>query len=117
VVSHRQSSCQGRINGEQRGARSNGSVTVTAERRAPALRDHEKLGRAELELCAPSAVTDPLQRGAGSLLRIDKDAVVYEHDEVVLSVAGHICDSSFAGFGQITTAAPEGALLENLPAI
>src|SRR6058998_2441885 len=34
--------------------------SVTAERRAPALRDHEKLGRAELELCAPSAVTDPL---------------------------------------------------------
>ena len=34
----------------------NGSVT--AERRAPALRDHEKLGRAELELCAPSAVTE-----------------------------------------------------------
>src|SRR5207253_1183523 len=29
--------------------------------RAPALRDHEKLGRAELELCAPSAVTDPLR--------------------------------------------------------
>ena len=36
-----------------------GNGSVTAEIRAPALRDHEKLGRAELELCAPSAVTDP----------------------------------------------------------
>jgi len=33
---------------------------VAAERRAPALREHEKLGHAELELCAPPAATDPL---------------------------------------------------------
>ena len=42
---------------------------------------------------------------------------MHEHDEVVLSVAGHVCDGSFAGFGQITAAAAEGALLEDLPAI
>jgi len=32
--------------------------SVTAERRAPALREHNELNRAELELCAPPAVTE-----------------------------------------------------------
>jgi len=51
------------------------------------------------------------------LLRIDQDSVVDEDDEIVFAIAGHVRDSSFAWFGQITPAAAEGAFLEDLPAI
>ena len=53
----------------------------------------------------------------GLLLRIDQDPVVDEDDEIVFAITGHVRDSSFAWFGQITAAAAESAFLEDLPAI
>ena len=50
---------------------------VTAERGAPALRDHEKLGRAELELCAPSAVTEPITVDTTIVLRTSRTGAMY----------------------------------------
>src|SRR2546430_14153090 len=52
-----------------------------------------------------------------SLLRIDEDAVVDHHSQIVFAIAGEIGDDSFTRFGQIAAATAKSALLKYLPAI
>src|SRR6185437_2223778 len=52
-----------------------------------------------------------------SLLRINQDAVMHQHNEVILSIASHIRHRRFARLGQIAPAIAERALFKNLPAI
>ena len=40
-----------------------------------------------------------------------------EDDEVVLFIAGHVCDNRLARLGKIAATAAEGAFFEDLPAV
>ena len=59
-----------------------------------------------------------MESGASeSFLRINQDAVMHHHDQVVFFIAGDIGHERFARFGQGVRAPAEGVLLEHLPAI
>ena len=51
------------------------------------------------------------------LLRINQDAVMHHHDQVILFITGDIGHERLARFGQGIRPPAKGVLLEHLPAI
>ena len=66
-----------------------------------------------LQECAEGQQTFSLT----SLLRINQNPVVNQHDEIVFPITGNVSHDCFPWLGQITAPAAEGFLFKNLPAI
>ena len=76
---------------------------------------HATIGRTFIQ--SLRAATAAVELKARSLLRINQNPVMHDHDEIVFLVAGHIGHERLARFGHGVVGSAKRVLLKNLPAV